>query len=183
MLRISSSRPPELMTSGVPQDEPRAGSPPSRPPGPPGPRPPGPPELGGGSTASSPARSCSSSTAPTNQLHDPLRPDSLGGAIGVNGRSLLVLSILDRHRPDLSVLAHRVRLSGHVIPENDREKNPPEIISDGPLCNCLPALSLGRSRFQPDWLLRPLLLAHPLHLCRSLRKNFPFWQDKPPARR
>jgi hypothetical protein len=39
-----------------------------------------------------------------HQSHDPLRPDFLGGTVGVNGRSLFVPSILDHHGPNLPYL-------------------------------------------------------------------------------
>src|SRR5436305_2944959 len=49
------------------------------------------------------------SPAPTNQLHDPLRPEFLGGAVGVNRRSLFVPSTFDHHGPNLAILVHRAR--------------------------------------------------------------------------
>src|SRR5438874_6939460 len=49
------------------------------------------------------------SPAPTNQLHDPLRPKFLGGAVGVNRRSLFVPSTFDHHGPNLAILVHRAR--------------------------------------------------------------------------
>src|SRR5256884_5989457 len=49
------------------------------------------------------------SPAPTNQLHDPLRPEFLGGAVGVNRRSLFVPSTLDRKSTRLAILVHRAR--------------------------------------------------------------------------